>query len=336
MGRLTQHLTGLGLADGSLRAQPLTGSHSNPTFLLESGKRRMVLRKTPVKRLPPSTHALDREHRIMAALSATMVPVPEMLHFCSDLDVIGTPFLLMDHVRGRVFSDPSLPGMPPSARTAIYQEMARVLAVLHNVDPVHAGLADFSPAEPFFQSQVARWTQQYLDAAPAPVQAMTQLAQWLPEHLPQDGSRRLLHGDYRIDNLVFHPTEPRVISLVDWEFAAVGDPMADLAFHLLAWHIPSTVWHGMAESDLKSLGIPSAAGFARHYAQCRGIKEIRHLDAYLAYACFRVAAILQCIATREGRKGDTPHARSEALAGAVAPIAALGWRRAIRHGERAR
>ncbi len=325
--RLSAYMQTLGLGQEPLRMQRLTGGQSNPTFRLAYGKHRMVLRKKPPGQLLQSAHAIEREHRVMSALADTVVPVPEMVHRCDDPSVIGTPFFLMDHVDGRVFMDPSLPGLTPGARAGIYREVARVLAALHDVDPDVVGLSDFGRRGDYFARQVARWTRQYRESAFEPVDAMEALIQWLPGNVPDDGRTRIVHGDFRIDNLIFHPTEPRVLAIIDWELSTLGHPYADLAHHAMAWHVGSDLWRGMADKNLASLGIPVESSFVSDYLHFRQADPIAHWDAYLAYSFFRMAAILQGVAARE-RAGNAAARDAGAMAARVAPLAGLGWHHA--------
>src|SRR5690606_14665058 len=247
---------GLGHA-ASLRTRPLSGGQSNPTYLLHDDTGVRVLRKQPPGTLLPSAHAIDREYRVMKALAGTAVPVPRMLHYCDDRTVIGTPFYLMGYAQGRVFMDPALPGLAPAQRRAIYAEAGKVLAALHAVAPGDIGLADYGRAGDYYARQVARWTRQYRDTATGAVAAMDALMDWLPRRLPpDDGQVCLVHGDYRIDNLVFDADAPRAIALLDWELSTLGHPLADLAYHCMCWRIPPRLWRGIGGLDLQALGIP--------------------------------------------------------------------------------
>lgn len=328
--RLTAYLARQSIGTAPIRMQWLTGGKSNPTYLLEQGARRMVLRKQPAGSLPAGSHAIDREYRVMAALANTVVPVPEMVHYCADPAIVGTPFYLMDHVDGRVFADPALPGMSAGARTALYDELARVLACLHDVDPDTVGLSDFGPRGNYFGRRIEQWTARYRHAETQSITAMNALIDWLPGRVPDDGRVRIVHGDYRIENLVFHPTEPRALALVDWEHATLGHPYADLAHHAMAWLIPAEVWRGMAQMDLQALGIPSQSTFVDAYLLRRQAAAISNWDAYLAYSFFRMAALVQ---TRCA-PGAAPHmtsAECASMALRVAPLAELGWQHALRH-----
>lgn len=331
---LAAYLSARGLADAaSLRIRPLSGGQSNPTYLLEDATGRRVLRKQPPGVLLPSAHAVDREYRVMAALADTGVPVPRMLHYCDDRSVVGTPFYLMSYAQGRVFMDPALPGLAPAERQALYAEAGRVMAALHAVDPAAVGLADYGRSGDYFARQVARWTRQYRDTETAPIAAMDALIDWLPRHLPQDDQTRLVHGDYRIDNLVFHPEEPRAVALLDWELSTLGHPLADLAYHCMCWRIPPTLWRGIAGLDLAALGIPDEADFVAAYCRARGIEAPANWDFYLAYSFFRIAAILQGVYAR-AMAGNAAADDAREMGARVAPLAALGWQAAQRESAR--
>lgn len=327
---LSEH--GLGDAEG-LRVRPLTGGQSNPTYLLEDASGARVLRKQPPGALLPSAHAIDREYRVMAALAGSGVPVPRMLHYCADPGVLGTPFYLMSYVRGRVFMDPALPGLEPAERGAIYANMGGVLAALHAVDPAAVGLADYGRAGGFFARQVARWTRQYRDSETAVIPAMDALIDWLPRHLPAGDQTRLVHGDYRVDNLVFDPDTPRAIALLDWELSTLGHPLADLAYHCMCWRIPPSLWRGIAGLDLVALGIPSEAEFVQSYCRARGIAPPPNWDFYLAYSFFRIAAILQGVYAR-ALAGNAAAEDGKEMGARVAPLAGFGWDAAQRESAR--
>lgn len=323
---------GLGPVDG-LRVRPLTGGQSNPTYLLQDATGVRVLRKQPPGTLLPSAHAVDREYRVMAALADTPVPVPRMLHYCTDASIVGTPFYLMSYAQGRVFMDPALPGLAPTERRALYAETGRVLAALHAVDPAAVGLADYGKAGDYFARQVTRWTRQYRDTETSAIDAMDALIDWLPRHMPTDDQTRLVHGDYRIDNLVFHPSEPRAIALLDWELSTLGHPLADLAYHCMCWRISPSLWRGIAGLDLATLGIPDEAEFVRAYCQARGIEPPANWDFYLAYSFFRIAAILQGVYAR-AQAGNAAAADGMEMGARVAPLAELGWAAARRESAR--
>ncbi len=337
-GWLVERLPGF---DGPMTLARFNGGQSNPTFLLGTPARRAVLRckPGPAARLLPSAHAIEREYRVMAALHTQGVPVPSMLALCTDEDVIGRAFYLMSMVDGRVLWDPALPGLSNGERSAHYDEMNRVIAVLHGVDVAAAGLADFGRPGNYFERQIARWSGQYRASITEPIEAMDRLMDWLPAHRPPsaaDPARgSVVHGDYRLDNLVFHPTEPRVLAVLDWELSTIGHPLADFSYHCMAWHIPPGVFRGLAGHPLAQLGIPSEADYLRRYCERSGIDDAAALAAewpyYLAYNLFRIAAILQGIAKRV-EDGTASSAQARESAAAARPLAELGWQFALRHG----
>jgi aminoglycoside phosphotransferase (APT) family kinase protein len=286
---------------GTLEVEPLTGGQSNPTFVLKlDGEKRYVLRKKPAGPLLPSAHAVDREYRVMRALEGTEVPVPRMLTLCEDDSVIGTMFYVMDFAAGRSFWDPALPGLEPAERAAIYAEMNRVIAALHSVDYETVGLGDFGKPGNYFSRQIARWSKQYKASETRLIQSMENLIAWLPENIPAGDETTLVHGDFRLDNMIFHPTEPKVIALLDWELSTLGHPLADFAYHMLAWRLRPDEFRGMAGVDIAALGIPDEADYVSAYCKRTGRQSIspRDWEFYLAYNMFRLACIRQGIMKR--------------------------------------
>lgn len=318
------------IGQATLSAKPLTGGQSNPTFLLSSGSQKLVLRKKPPGLLLPSAHAVDREYRVMKALQASDVPVPKLFAFSDDSSIVGTPFYLMEFLEGRVIVDQSLPSMTRVERSAIYHEMNRIMAALHQIDPGSVGLSDFGRAGNYFGRQIARWSRQYQESRTEDIDALNSLIEWLPQNIPTNEQTSIVHGDYRLDNLVFHPTEPRAIGLLDWELATLGHPLADFAYHCMSWHIPASLWRGIAGLDLPSLGIPSEADYVKQYSHATGFAGLEHWDFYIAYNLFRMAAILQGIARRAL---DGTAASSDAIeTGSKArPLAEIGWKYAQRY-----
>ena len=325
IGHLAAYLREAGLVGHSpLEVTPLSGGQSNPTYKVSAGPVCYVLRKQPPGILLPGAHAIDREFRVMAALANTDVPVPRMYRLCCDPSILGTPFYLMDYLEGRVLLDQSLPGMRADARSAIYGEMNRVIAALHGVDYGAAGLLEFGKTGKYVARQVARWSRQCRESTLAMSASMHRLMEWLPENLPSNEETTLVHGDYRMDNLVFHPTEPRVIGVLDWELSTLGDPLADFAYQCMSWSIPPALWRGIGGLDLQDLGIPPEQDYVRAYERATGREVAGHWDFYLAYNLFRMAAILHGIAQRaaDGTAAAADAAETGAKAG---PLADLGW-----------
>jgi acyl-CoA dehydrogenase len=324
-------LVAQGLADrAEITVQVLAGGQSNPTFRVRTDRGDYVLRKKPPGQLLASAHAIDREYRVMGALEGTAVPVPRMLAWCDDASLLGTPFYVMEFLAGRVLVDQSLPGMEPAERGAIYREMNRVIAALHAVDVRSVGLADYGRPGNYVARQVTRWSRQ-CEAATLPLPAaMRQLMDWLPLHLPASEETTLVHGDYRLDNLVFDAAAPRVLGVLDWELSTLGDPLADFAYHCMSWHIPATLWRGIGGLDLRSLGIPDEATYVRAYEEATGRSVAGQWDFYMAYNLFRMAAILHGIAQRAT---DGTAAAPDAVENGrrAAPLAELGWQCALRH-----
>jgi aminoglycoside phosphotransferase (APT) family kinase protein len=286
---------------GALTVEALTGGQSNPTFVLKlDGEKRYVLRKKPAGPLLPSAHAVDREYRVMKALHGTDVPVPRMLCLCEDESVIGTMFFVMDFAAGRSFWDPALPGLEPAERAAIYAEMNRVIGALHTVDYQAVGLGEFGKPGNYFGRQIARWSKQYKASETRHIPSMENLIGWLPENIPAGDQTTLVHGDFRLDNMIFHPTEPRVIALLDWELSTLGHPLADFAYHMLAWRLRPDEFRGMAGLDIADLGIPNEADYVSAYCNRTGRQSIspRDWEFYLAYNMFRLACIRQGIMKR--------------------------------------
>lgn len=283
--------------EGAMRLEAIAGGQSNPTFFVTYDNRRLVLRKQPAGELLPSAHAVDREYRIISALAATDVPVPPALLFCDDRSVVGTPFYVMERVDGRVFHDCTLPGVPPADRAAMYAGMARTLAALHNVDFAAVGLGDYGRPGNYFARQVSRWSRQWEQSRTREDANIERLIAWLPAHIPADDTTSLVHGDYRIGNLMFHPTEPRVVALLDWELSTLGHPLADLAHSAMAWLSQPDEYGGLKGLDLDALGIPALESYLAIYdAEARHGVRMTHF--HMAFALFRWSMIFEGIAGR--------------------------------------
>ena len=313
---------------GPLTVHQFKGGQSNPTYLLETPARRYVLRRKPPGRLLPSAHAVDREFRVISALHRQHFPVPEPVVYCPDADVAGTPFFVMSHVDGRIFWEPHLPDSNPGERAAIYDAANAVIARLHGFDPAAIGLADYGRGENYVARQVARWSKQYRASETQSIDDMERLIAWLPDHLPPGGPVRLVHGDFRLDNMILAPDAPEVLAVLDWELSTLGDPLADFSYHLMKYHMPPADSGGGTGSlvghDLEALGIPSMADYVDAYAVRTGLDPRPHLNAYLAYNFFRIAAILQGIAGRV-RDGTATSEHAAARALMVRPLAATAW-----------
>jgi aminoglycoside phosphotransferase (APT) family kinase protein len=277
------------------------GGQSNPTFFLrDSSGQGYVLRKKPGGVLLPSAHLIEREHRVMAALCQTDVPVPRMRLLCEDPAVIGTAFYVMDYVEGRIFRDPTLPGLAKEERAALYDAMNIVAARIHRVDFARIGLGDYGKPASYLTRQVTRWTQQYLAARARPIAPMDALSTWLTEHVPAEEPATLTHGDLRMDNLVFHPTEPHVVAVLDWELSTLGNPLADIAYNCLAYYLPARgeALRGLLGVDLAALGIPREEEYVAAYAGRTGRAKIPDWGFYLAFGLFRVASIVEGVRAR--------------------------------------
>ena len=320
---------GLGQA-AEVHLTPLTGGQSNPTYVVAAGKSSFVLRTKPAGELVASAHAIDREYRVMKALQGSAVPVPRMLAYCEDVSILGKPFYLMEYVQGRVFMEQSLPGLSLQERGAIYDEMNRVIARLHGVDYEAAGLTGFGKPGNYFARQIARWTRQLTNSRLPIAPAMRALMEWLPEHIPVGDETTLVHGDFRLDNLIFHPTQPRILAVLDWELSTLGNPLADFSYQCMAWHIPAALWRGVGGLDLKTLGIPHETAYVRSYESRTGRVAGEHWGFYIAYNLFRMSAILHGIGER-ALGGSAASADAIETARKAGPLAEIGWACAQRY-----
>lgn len=311
---------------GPLGVRQFKGGQSNPTYLLETPARRYVLRRKPPGKLLPSAHAVDREFRVIGALHAQNFPVAEPVLYCADERIAGTPFYVMSFVEGRVFWNPDMPGSNPAERAAVYDAMNTTLARLHSFEPANIGLADFGRGENYVGRQVDRWSKQYRASETQKIDAMEQLMAWLPAHLPPPAPTRLVHGDYRLDNIILAPTEPKILAVLDWELATLGDPLADFTYHLMQWHMPPSDADtgSLVGCDLVRLGIPARDAYIDDYRRRTGFDPRPHLPVYLAYNFFRIAAILQGIAGRV-RDGTATSEHAPAKALLVRPLAETAW-----------
>ena len=335
-GALQAHLEAqLAGFKGPLTVEQFKGGQSNPTFKLVTPSCEYVMRckPGPVAKLLPSAHAIEREFTVMKALHATDVPVPRMHVLCEDESVIGRAFYVMEFMPGRVLWDQSLPSLDNAGRAAVYDEMNRVIAALHKVDVNAAGLGAYGKPGNYFERQIGRWSKQYIASITEPIEAMEQLMAWLPAHMPAsalDASQvSVVHGDYRLDNLVFHPTEPRVIAVLDWELSTIGHPLADFSYHCMSWHIQPGQFRGIGGLDLPALGIPDEKSYVRRYCERTGRPDpdavMADWNFYLAYNMFRLAGILQGIAKRV-EMGTASSAQARQAGAGARPLAEMGWR----------
>jgi aminoglycoside phosphotransferase (APT) family kinase protein len=328
MAALERYLTGqVPGFRGPLEVRQFRGGQSNPTFLLRAADgAQYVLRKQPGGPLLPSAHAVDREFRVISALSGTGFPVATPLCFCEDRSVIGTLFYVMGYAAGRNFWDPTLPDLTPEARAAVYDEMNRVLVRLHTLDFARAGLSDYGRPGNYFARQIGRWSKQYRASETEHIEAMEKLIAWLPNNIPADDETTLVHGDYRLDNMIFHAREPRIIAVVDWELSTLGHPLADFSYHVMVWRVPAGENRGLAGVDCAALGIPTEAEYLATYCERTGRAGVAPAvwDFCMAYNLFRIACIRQGILRRvvDGTAASR-HARE---AGAKArETAQLAW-----------
>ena len=326
VAKLTRYLESH-LADfaGPLTVKQFRGGQSCPTYRLDTPGQAYVLRRKPPGKLLPSAHAVNREYRVMSALAGTGVAVPQTYLLCEDAEVVGTPFFVMEYVPGRIFWDLAVPGLAGAERAAIYDAMNQTIAQLHAVNYGAIGLADYGRPVGYVARQIDRWTKQYRASETEPIEAMERLIAWLPENLPDGGATALVHGDYRLDNMIFHPTEARVIAILDWEVSTLGDPLADFAYHCMVWRLEPHAFKGLRDLDLKQLGIPDEAQYLAAYCERTGRTSIDNWDFYIAYNMFRLAAILQGIMGRV--RDGTASSEAAAERGALArPVAEAGWR----------
>lgn len=319
---LEQHVDGF---KGPIKADKFAHGQSNPTFLITAQNDKYVLRRKPPGKLLKSAHAVDREFRVLRALENTDVPVAHAYHLCDDDEVIGSMFYLMSFEDGRIFWEPSLPELEKEQRRPIHDELVRVLADLHDVDVDAVGLADFGKPGNYFERQIGRWTKQYRAAETGTIEAVEVLIDWLPANLPpDDGSVSLIHGDYRIDNLIFHPTEARAIAVLDWELSTLGHPLADLAYYCMGQRLPHDAGlRGLKGLDLVELGVPSEAEVVDAYCARRGIDSIENWHFYLAFSFFRLASICQGVYKR-ALDGNASNRRAEQMGETVEPLASAG------------
>ncbi len=315
---LNDHIDGLA---GPVTVRQFKGGQSNPTYWLTDGERAFVLRKKPPGKLLPSAHAVDREYRVMKALGGTDVPVARMLGLCEDDSIAGAAFFVMEYVSGRIFWNVQLPKLSREQRVDVYEEATRVLAAIHNVDYKAVGLGDYGRPDGYVARQVARWTKQYIASQTADVASMNALIEWLPKHVPADEATSLVHGDFRLDNLIFHPTEPRVLAVIDWELSTLGHPLSDLAYTCMLYHMHLPRIGGLLGVDFEATGIPIQEAYVLRYSELTG-REPSNLAYYKAFSLFRLAGIAQGVYKR-GLDGNASSDEAAMFGAAVPHLAGI-------------
>jgi aminoglycoside phosphotransferase (APT) family kinase protein len=328
---LLAHVSGF---QGPLSVEMFKGGQSNPTYKLITPDRSYVMRAKPgpAAKLLPSAHAIEREFAVMKGLYGTDVPVPEMFALCEDESIIGRAFFVMEFMQGRVLWDQALPSMSNHERSQIYDEMNRVQAALHTVKFAEQGLANYGKPGNYFERSIGRWSKQYLASITQPIEAMDKLMEWLPKNIPDTAKNEsltsIVHGDYRLDNMMFHPSENRVIAVLDWELSTLGHPLADFSYHCMSWHIPPGSFRGIGGLDHQALGIPSEDDYIAMYCKRTGYMSPAQMKAdwnfYMAYNLFRIASILQGIAKRV-EMGTASNSQAVRSAAGARPMAEMGW-----------
>ncbi|GAB1378813.1 phosphotransferase [Pararhodobacter aggregans] len=310
---------------GPLTLTRLKGGQSNPTWRVEAASGRYVLRQKPVGKVLPSAHQVDREYKVMKALGETDVPVPRMLGFCDDDSVMGSMFFVMEHLEGRTLWDPRLPEMTPAERAAIFEAMNDAIARISLVDPLAVGLGDYGRQGGYLERQVSRWTKQYRASETHRIEAMDRLIDWLPQNMPTRPEEvRIAHGDFRLDNLMFHLTEPRVLGVLDWELSTLGDPFADFAYNVMVWRIAPGIFRGLGGVDLTGTGIPTEDEYIDMWCRKTGRERPADFDFYVILSLFRIAAIVQGIAKR-AQDGTANDPRAAEMGKVAGPLAEVAW-----------
>jgi aminoglycoside phosphotransferase (APT) family kinase protein len=309
---------------GPGRLEKFGFGQSNPTYRLRAASGDYVLRRKPFGALLPKAHAIEREYQVLKALEGSGVPVPRVRILCEDSSLLGAAFYIMDFVEGRIFYDQRMPGLSAIERSAIFDGMNATVAHLHGVIPAEVGLQAYGRGEQFVARQVALWTRQYRASEGDKIPAMEELIAWLPVNLPAEQPARIFHGDLRLDNMIFHPREPRVIALLDWELSTIGDPLADFAYHAVVWRIKADLFRGFRGLDLDTLGIPSESDYVKRYCERTGRSALPSWPFYLAFSLFRVAAILQGV-WRRAQDGQASSTDAAEVGAKAAPLAEIGW-----------
>jgi len=325
---MKEHVDGF---TGPIEIAKFKGGQSNPTYLITSADKKYVLRRKPPGKLLPSAHAVDREYRVMTALGGQGFPVPKTYALCEDDSVVGTAFFIMDFVDGRIFWDSGLPEVSKSDRSPLFEALVTTLADLHNIDPVAAGLGDYGKPGNYFERQVDRWSKQYRGAETSTIEEMDRLMEWLPTSAPADDAVSVVHGDFRFDNAIMHPSEPRTLAVLDWELSTLGHPLADFTYFLMVYFFPKDVRGGLAGVDLGALGIPSLDDMVRVYCARTGRDGVSDLDYCISYNMFRIAAIIQGVYARS-LQGNASSPEAAKMGDQVKPLATLAWSFAKRAG----
>lgn len=314
---------------GPIELSKFEGGQSNPTFRIDAASGRYVLRRKPMGHVLPGAHAVDREFRVLSAMRAAGVPVAPVHALCLDENVIGSIFYVMDFVDGRIFWDPRLPELTRAERSAIFASMNDNIARIHSLSPDEIGLADFGRSGDYLKRQIARWTRQFEAARLEDNPAMDRLIDWLPAHVPAEHPARLVHGDYRLDNVLIHPTEPRIVAVLDWELSTIGNPITDFAYHMLSWYFAPELFRGLAGADLRALGIPDENAYLQRYLASTGLQPPDDWEFYIILSMFRIASILQGIAKRSV-EGSATDAQAAEIGAKAVPISQLAWHLAER------
>jgi len=325
---MDQHVDGF---EGPITAAKFKGGQSNPTYLLTTPSKKYVLRRKPPGKLLPSAHAVEREYKVMTALSAQGFPVPKTYALCEDTDVAGTAFFIMDFVEGRIFWDASLPDADKAERTPLFNALIDTLAELHAVDYKKIGLEDYGKPGNYFERQIGRWSKQYKAAETDPIDEMDKLIAWLPAAIPADDATTIVHGDYRFDNAIMHPIEPKTLAVLDWELSTLGHPLADFTYFLMVWHFPPSVRGGLAGLDLQDLGLPSLDDAVQRYSKATGRDGASDLEFCLAYNMFRLCAIAQGVYAR-ALQGNASSPQAIEMGKQIKPLARLAWHYAQKAG----
>ena len=319
--------------EGPMEVRQFKGGQSNPTYQLVTPNKKYVMRRKPPGKLLPSAHAVDREYKVITALGKIGFPVPRTYCLCEDESVTGTMFYIMDMVEGRILWDPLLPDIPKEGRHPIFEAKVKTLADLHNADYKAIGLGDYGKEGEYFERQISRWTKQYQLSETQNIDSMNKLIDWLPKNIPGNDEVSIVHGDYRLDNMVLHPTEPKVAAVLDWELSTLGHPLGDFTYHLMQWYMPNNAGstNTLLGCDFTALNIPDAEEYTRLYCEATGRDGIENMDYYIAYNMFRLAGILQGIVGRV-RDGTASNAHAAAMADRVKPLSDMGWEYALKAG----